>query len=265
VHPGAGEVLIFLNLARRITDRAVYAPHTFDREPFFSGMEEMTATYIAAIKRTQPEGPYAIVGYSYGGTLAFAMAKVMQSQGDQIPFLAVFDQPSYIKQRTRHSGWDDVLFTLARFFELLPEREIEEHVAAQLRSIISCNDNHDIVKDRLVDILLASASNSHLEEIGLDKKRLRTWTSLVLNSHTIAVDNEPKVHVPLLEVFNAQPIKEVAETKREWIQQKLSRWRDFVGDAQFHEVHGHHYDLIGLDNVETFWNKFSARLKACGV
>lgn len=273
VHPGVGEVLVFLNLARHITDRPVYALRArgFDGEPFFGSLDEMAATYLAAVKRVQPRGPYAIAGYSFGGTVAFEMAKLLRAEpyGDEVPFLGVFDQPPHIKERMRMGGWVDVLLTLARFFNLLPDEVAEEKVAARLKSLVLASGDGagegETERDELVDVLLAASSEERLEEFGLDKMRLATWTSLALNSHVIARDYEPAGKVPLLEVFYGQPITAVAATIEEWKETKLSRWGDFVDDVQFHQVAGHHYTLIAPENVGSFVRTLTARLDARGV
>src|SRR5207248_365438 len=94
IHPGVGEVLIFMNLARHITDRRVYALRArgFDGEPFFESIPEMVATYLNSIKCVQPSGPYAFLGYSFGSILAFEIAKILESQGEEVKFLGCLDQ-----------------------------------------------------------------------------------------------------------------------------------------------------------------------------
>lgn len=274
VHPGVGEVLVFLNLARQFEDRPVYAIRArgFDGEPFFSSLDEMASTYTAALKRVQPSGPYAIAGYSFGGTVAFEMAKSLRSAGDQVPFLAVFDQPPHIKYRMRQGGWSDVLLTLARFFNLLPDKAAETKVSEQLQDVMSSIEAADAeghlpqkTKDALVDILLSESSEEVLTDFGLDKERLSRWTSLALNSHTIARSYEPTGRVPVLEVFYGQPIQTVAHSKTEWLEKKLSLWADFVDNVRFHEVAGDHYTLISPGNVGSFSRVLKKRLQAHGL
>ncbi|KAK4160888.1 hypothetical protein QBC43DRAFT_358955 [Cladorrhinum sp. PSN259] len=268
VHPGVGEVLVFLNLARQITDRPVYALRArgFDGEPFFASIDEMAATYLAAIKRTQPRGPYALAGYSYGGTVAFEMAKALQrDSGDEVPFLAVFDQPPHIKHRTRQGGWAGVLLTLTRFFDLLPDAATEAEFVAAVDIALEGGLDGDEPREDLVNLLLAFISADRLDEFGLDRQRLARWTSLALNSHVIARDYEPTGRTPLLEVFYGEPIAAVAKSKKEWLETKLSRWAEVVDDVQFHEVRGHHYTLLAPENVGSFAQTLMARLKARGL
>ncbi|KAI1502089.1 hypothetical protein F5X99DRAFT_427742 [Biscogniauxia marginata] len=264
VHPGMGEVLVFFNLARQIVDRPVYALRArgFDGEPFFGSIDELVSTYLAAIKKTQPTGPYAIAGYSYGGTMTFEIAKRLHAAGDETPFLAVIDQRPHIKGQMRQSGWSYVLLTLVRFFDLLPDPEAEAKFMAQIVAV--GDDATENAKESLVDSFLALASSDRLSEYGLDKTRLFRWTGLALNSHAIARDYEPTGHIPLLEVFYGDPMEEAASSRDEWLAELL-RWNEFVDDVKVHPVEGHHFDLIAPAHVISFSKALSSRLQARGI
>ena len=41
----------------------------------------MAEHYLAAIRQVQPEGPYQLAGWSFGGTLALEMAQQLQKGG----------------------------------------------------------------------------------------------------------------------------------------------------------------------------------------
>lgn len=81
-----------MNLARHIDDRPVYALRArgFDGEPFFKDIDEMIESYHTAIKKTQPKGPYALAGYSFGSILTWEIAKRMTAEGDEVKFLGTF-------------------------------------------------------------------------------------------------------------------------------------------------------------------------------
>jgi amino acid adenylation domain-containing protein len=59
-------------------------------------MEEIAANYIAEIVGQNPTGPYALAGYSLGGTIAYEMAHQLTQMGKEVKMLAVFD--TYAKQ-----------------------------------------------------------------------------------------------------------------------------------------------------------------------
>ncbi|WP_369939098.1 amino acid adenylation domain-containing protein [Xanthomonas medicagonis] len=60
-------------------------------EPLPHSLEEVAEACLAQIRALQPNGPYHLLGWSYGGTLAFEVAQRMQAQGDTVALLALLD------------------------------------------------------------------------------------------------------------------------------------------------------------------------------
>ena len=58
-------------------------------------IEDIAAHYIAAIMQQNPTGPYALAGYSFGGIIAFEMAKQLEAIGKEVKMLAMFDTYAY--------------------------------------------------------------------------------------------------------------------------------------------------------------------------
>ena len=56
-----------------------------------SRVEDLAAHYIQEMQRIQPAGPYYLMGASFGGTIAFEMARQLVKQGEVVDLLAVFD------------------------------------------------------------------------------------------------------------------------------------------------------------------------------
>ncbi|WP_419698194.1 non-ribosomal peptide synthetase [Mucilaginibacter sp. NFX135] len=54
-------------------------------------MEDIAANYIAEIVAKNPDGPYALAGYSLGGIIAYEMAKQLMATGKEVKMLAMFD------------------------------------------------------------------------------------------------------------------------------------------------------------------------------
>jgi thioesterase domain-containing protein len=51
----------------------------------------MAAHYVKEVRELQPEGPYLLTGYCFGGVVAFEMAQQLRSQGQPVALLAVLD------------------------------------------------------------------------------------------------------------------------------------------------------------------------------
>jgi len=95
VHGVGGNVLGFRDLVRHLgDDQPFYAlqPQGLDgKQECLTSVSEMAARYLKEIRRVQPEGPYRIGGYSFGGLVAYEMARMLQSHGEQVALLALFD------------------------------------------------------------------------------------------------------------------------------------------------------------------------------
>jgi amino acid adenylation domain-containing protein len=95
VHGVGGNVVGFRDLARHMgTDQPFYAlqPQGLDgKRPCLTSVAEMAERYIREIRRVQPEGPYRIGGYSFGGLVAFEMAQQLRAQEQEVSLLALFD------------------------------------------------------------------------------------------------------------------------------------------------------------------------------
>jgi oxalate---CoA ligase len=96
IHDISGKVACYRHLANHLdADRPFYgiqAPSWPDPlETFDISITAIANTYIADIKTIQPTGPYHLMGYSFGGLVAFEMACQLQQQGEPVNFLGLLD------------------------------------------------------------------------------------------------------------------------------------------------------------------------------
>ena len=98
LHAVGPSILTYQNLLPHLAkDQPVYALQAQgldEKQPLLERMEQMAAKYIQEIKTLQPQGPYHLVGHSFGGIMAFEMAQQLQEQGEQVGLLGVFDAPT---------------------------------------------------------------------------------------------------------------------------------------------------------------------------
>jgi thioesterase domain-containing protein len=55
--------------------------------PAQPSVEQMAAAYIDAMREKQPVGPYAIVGFCFGGVVAYEMAQQLRASGEAGPLV----------------------------------------------------------------------------------------------------------------------------------------------------------------------------------
>ncbi|MDB4916313.1 MAG: hypothetical protein JWM95_3957 [Gemmatimonadetes bacterium] len=95
VHGGGGNVLSLRNLAMSMPpDQPFYCLQAAGldgkSEPFGS-VEETAAHYVKAVREFQPDGPYFFGGASFGGLVAFEMARELERQNQKVGFVGLID------------------------------------------------------------------------------------------------------------------------------------------------------------------------------
>jgi amino acid adenylation domain-containing protein len=94
IHPIGGNVLEYYDLANYLDpDRPIYGLQSqgLDGQAPLTNVEDMATHYIKEIRTIQPNGPYSIAGYSFGGLVAFEMAQQLTTNGEEIELLALLD------------------------------------------------------------------------------------------------------------------------------------------------------------------------------
>ncbi|HIQ21353.1 MAG TPA: hypothetical protein EYH34_09000 [Planctomycetes bacterium] len=129
VHPAGGTVFCYLELARHLDQgRAVYglqARGIDGRLPPHTSVEEMAEHYGQVIRRHQPQGPYALCGWSTGGIIAFELARQLHAQGQKVSTLALFDAAIPDPDRQTFDG-SDLLPLLSMLFPGEPEERLRQ-------------------------------------------------------------------------------------------------------------------------------------------
>ncbi len=93
-HQASGLASPYSLLADMPTDYSIYAisnPRYGDHENAFTSIEKVARYYIQIVKSIQADGPYVLAGWSYGGVLAFEIARQLQLQGDVVENVILID------------------------------------------------------------------------------------------------------------------------------------------------------------------------------
>ena len=95
VHPAAGISWVYSGLLRHLgADQPIYGlqaarftrPDTPD-----ASIAAMVGDYLAEIRTVQAHGPYHLLGWSFGGVVAHAIAARLRADGEQVAFLSILD------------------------------------------------------------------------------------------------------------------------------------------------------------------------------
>jgi amino acid adenylation domain-containing protein len=114
MHPAGGLSWSYAGFMRELdSQRPIYglqASAVMNDEPFPLSIEAMAKDYANAIGQIQPSGPYDLLGWSFGGVVAFAVASCLQNQGEQVSSLIIMDSyPSTDERPARIETEDEML------------------------------------------------------------------------------------------------------------------------------------------------------------
>jgi amino acid adenylation domain-containing protein len=95
VHPVSGLSWVYLRMAghlpAEIPLHGLQARSLWQEDGLPRSVEEMAIEYVQEIRTVQPTGPFRLLGWSYGGHVAHAMATRLQELGEEVELLALID------------------------------------------------------------------------------------------------------------------------------------------------------------------------------
>jgi amino acid adenylation domain-containing protein len=137
VHPGSGDIFYYVQWARHLgSDQPFYGlqdPKLFAESDVYTPLGEMATAYIAALRAAQPVGPYRLGGWSFGGHVAFEMARQLRARGEEVALLAIIDTgaPAYVQKK--FEGVDDAQLLAMLALESVPAGKSFPELTEELR------------------------------------------------------------------------------------------------------------------------------------
>jgi acetoacetyl-CoA synthetase len=126
---GVGGRASFSELARHMqTEHPIYgiqARGVDGLEPPFDRIEDMAAYYLEALHQLHPQGSCALIGYSFGGLVAFEMARRLAEAGKNATLLVLVDtypHPRYLPTGPRVRLFSKRIFGHVRRMAQMPLR-----------------------------------------------------------------------------------------------------------------------------------------------
>ncbi|MEU5951966.1 amino acid adenylation domain-containing protein [Streptomyces sp. NPDC047525] len=187
-------------------------------------IEEMAADYADEIRTVQPVGPYQLLGWSVGGTIAQAVAARLEELGEEVSLLALLDAypGSGAAPKSRFRG--------------------EEGQETDGYSVLQQGQQGQQEQQGGQGQLGQGADVAALyRSSGMSEQALSNLETVVRNMSGFAPDHTPRPTRGDLLLFVAAAD---AATERP-VPDATARWQPFVGgDIEAHEVPVGHYDML---------------------
>ena len=98
VHGVGGNVVNFYGLSLRMgANQPVYGIQSqalVANQAALLHLKDMARHYLGEIRKVQPQGPYHLLGYSFGGTVVLEMAHQLRALGEDVAMLGMLDSKS---------------------------------------------------------------------------------------------------------------------------------------------------------------------------
>jgi N-(5-amino-5-carboxypentanoyl)-L-cysteinyl-D-valine synthase len=202
--PGEGGAESYLhNIAQQLPGNPLVVFNNLHLHTPGESFEALAQYYVEQVRELQPEGPYSLLGWSFGGVLALEMALQLARAGERVDNLVIIDSYFNVRQASSEIGLpdkDDILDPINYYYA--PSQAdlqcLREHLgnvvmykAPKLNNIIRSDEQRQLFEFYLqstpyhnLDTLLPAAA---IELESLTEETHHTW---VLNRDLVTSISE---------------------------------------------------------------------------
>ena len=257
IHDASGDVGAVGQLSKLLTPEVnVWGIRADElREDALPSIEQMALQYIEQMRGIQDGGPWHVGGWSFGGVVAYEIARQLQEAGQTMELLAVIDSPF-----PDPCHWEAVLASFigelrGAFPQVAEMVKHDEDVGREVLLLLGRIEHYTHAADRIKRHLPDTVAHAiiGLEEMRQEQlfdslKRIFSYVSSLARYQTDA-------HVPVsVELYQA-----ASETDGE----QVGRWGELISDCvRRHVLCGDHRSILSPPNVNKLAEKLNEKLRA---
>ncbi|AOX02682.1 hypothetical protein BJP34_27465 [Moorena producens PAL-8-15-08-1] len=303
IHPVGGNLLCYAELARHLDqDYPVYGLQSLgldgQQQPLTS-VEEMASHYIQAIQQIQPQGSYHLIGWSFGGVIAYEMAQQLQTKNTSVALLTLID--SYVPTLIRKPSEIDQAMIVNLFIGWSMGGVIAYEMAQQLQAknepvaLLTLIDSYaptliqmplEIDQAMIVNQLAQDLGGLYGQELDISHETLRKLEPDEQVLHLFEQSKQQGILPSDLEIelmrslwkvlkanitayYHYKPkaypgsllLINASQTSPGVIEDPTHGWGSLVnGDIQTHTITGDHYTIIKAPQVEALTTELNKYL-----
>ena len=216
----------------------------------FRDFRTMATLYVSALRAFQPNGPYALVGFSFGGFLAYEVAYQLREMGETVDLLAVIDTGPG-QRGLRLSAYErlrGLLRNLSNFPRYL--REV-------LRNFSTSRLNRSVGRKLRYQLRRLASGQQYKVEVYdvLDANQVKTQNIELMRTVFAALqDYIPSRCSVKLSLFRAKTRPLKGDSSRDL------GWSRFVDDLDVCSINGTHDTILQPPNVNELAKQLTERL-----
>ena len=235
VHPVAGFALCYRDLARELGDEqpffGIQSPATVGGPLPEPTVEHAARLYVEEIRRLQPAGPYYLGGWSFGGLVAYEMARLLEAEDQEVAFVGLIDS---IREEPRARGERDEGERVLGLFEHFLHLEV-----ADIRDELAGVEPGE----RLDYAVRRMRQTGRIEGI-VDAAMVRGYLEVMDLYEQAHRDYQPEPWAGRVTFFQARE-------RDNGLDDPAALWRGAAAEVEVHKVEGHHQTMVYPPHVES--------------
>jgi thioesterase domain-containing protein len=250
VHPLSGNTLCYAQFTRCLGgDQPIWGlqalPYAGEQR-YYTDLSVMAQEYAQAIRTVQPESPYQLCGWSFGGIVAFEIAQQLVASGSEVDLLAIIDSDP-------------------QSFTAIPDDST--HATSLTRFVEAIYDMLLIDVNVDPEALLGLSADEQLTHIfeqihqtgrfpgGFNLEQARYHFGLYTSYMQMLTTYRPSRYSGQITLFQA------IHSRADFIHQSAIGWGSLSSKKiRRYEVPGDHYSLLALPNVSVLANQLRSEL-----
>jgi thioesterase domain-containing protein len=199
VHSSDRRVLGWVGLARHLgPNQPVFGVQDVG-DDLSRPLDRIAAEHVRAVRELQPEGPYYLAGWSFGGFLVYEMASQLERQGQAVAFVGVGDAMSPLLAQER-LGYDPLKLLVG------VASDVAEHSGVTLG--VGTEDLEGLHPDEQLRRVIEALQARGAAPAGFDAAALRANCEVIRDRTTSLFGYVPGGFSGTLTLFRAETVRD---------------------------------------------------------
>lgn len=207
----------------------------------FSSIPRLASRYLESIRAVQPEGPYQLAGFSFGGLIAFQVAQQLQAEGAEVSLVAMFDSMMMRKIPLRRR--------LQCHTDLFLEQGVSYLITKLRGRVAKIMNKAEPIGMPLRNGLLPCAGGSRLIDMGEREDLIDQVSEQASRSY------KPETYTGKLLLFRAEDQSFFGEESPDL------GWGPFARDLAIHHVAGNHAGIMKASSASLVAREIQSHLR----
>jgi len=244
-HPVGGNILCYYDLAQQLPgDLPLYMFQStgLQKDPpiRLETVEQMADYYLKHIREIQPAGPYFLMGYSFGGMVAFDIARKLSAEGAEVPLLAILDCG------TIHHSADELM-----------KRDESGFIAHLLAEYLELDEEYmrTLDRDARLAYITREAHQAGVVDEGFGVENTKQMINIYSANGMAAVKYQPQPYTGKIVLFRAEEHSRSSFLDNDCTTLGWERYS--AQEIELHFVPGKHDTMLIKPYVDTLAQKLS--------